>query len=174
MSYNPDIHHRQSIRLKHYNYGQSGSYFITICTQNRICFFGDIIDGQMHLNPAGLVVDKIWHELPNQFMSISIDVFVLMPNHLHGLINIDHKSDKSLHQIIQYFKAISTSQYSFGVKQLNWEPYPGKLWQRNYYEHIVRNENSLNEIRRYIQYNPQEWSIDKENPLNIDYRTNFM
>ena len=165
MRYNPDIHHRQSIRLKNYDYGQIGTYFITICSQDRICYFGEILNGQMHFNSAGMLVNRLWGELSKKFSSISLDAYVLMPNHLHGLINIDSKSDKPLHKIIHYFKATSTYQYSLGVKKQNWDPYLGKLWQRNYYEHIVRDKNSLNNIRQYIKNNPEQWDLDEENPI---------
>ena len=82
MSFDPDIHDRQSIRLNQYDYSQPGSYFITICTQERICFFGDIADGEMHLNSSGLTINKDWCELSNAFSSILMDSFIIMPNHL--------------------------------------------------------------------------------------------
>jgi len=114
MSFEPSIHDRQSIRLAQYDYSQPGSYFITICTQERICFFGDVIDKEMYFNEGGLAINKDWHELPNAFSSISIDSFIIMPNHLHGIININHEGGKSINHIIKYFKAISTYHYSLG------------------------------------------------------------
>jgi putative transposase len=167
MSFDPAIHDRQSIRLTQYDYSQPGSYFITICTQERICFFGDVTDGEMNLNSSGLAINKDWCELSDAFGSISMDSFIIMPNHLHGIININHEGGKSINHIIKYFKAISTYHYSLGVKQLNWHPYPGRLWQRNYYEHIIRTEKSSNEIRQYILNNPIEWHLDKDNPGNF-------
>jgi putative transposase len=167
MSFDPAIHDRQSIRLTQYDYSQPGSYFITICTQERICFFGDVTDGEMNLNSSGLAINKDWCELSDAFGSISMDSFIIMPNHLHGIININHEGGKSINHIIKYFKAISTYHYSLGVKQLNWHTYPGRLWQRNYYEHIIRTEKSSNEIRQYILNNPIEWDLDKDNPGNF-------
>jgi putative transposase len=121
----------------------------------------------MHLNPSGLAINKDWCEVSNAFCSISMDSFIIMPNHLHGIININQDGGKSIDHIIKYFKAISTYHYSQGVNRLSWKPYPGKLWQRNYFEHIVRTEKSLHEIRQYILNNPIEWHLDQNNPGNF-------
>ena len=87
-NFNPQIHHRRSIRLKDYDYSQSGAYFITICTQKRECLFGEIVDGEMRLNDAGQMVQTTWDELPKHYTGIEIDEFVVMPNHFHGIILI--------------------------------------------------------------------------------------
>ena len=84
--YDPNLHHRRSIRLKGYDYSQAGAYFITIVTQGRLCLFGDVVDGEMHLNNAGKMVRRIWDGMPNRFPSIEMDEFVVMPNHVHGVI----------------------------------------------------------------------------------------
>ncbi len=86
MKYNPDIHHRRSIRLKGYDYSSNGAYFITVCTQNRVCLFGDIDQGEMVLNDAGKMVQDIWIEIPEYYDGIEIDTFQIMPNHIHGII----------------------------------------------------------------------------------------
>lgn len=87
MTYNPDKHHRRSIRLKGYNYSQAGAYFVTACVKDRECLFGDIVDGEMQLNDAGEMVKFVWNELPNRFSDIYLDEFIIMPNHIHGIIN---------------------------------------------------------------------------------------
>jgi putative transposase len=86
MTYDPEIHHRRSIRLKNYDYSEEGIYFITLCTQDRLCLFGNIMDGKMNVNEAGLMVTKLWHDLPDRFNLILLDEYIVMPNHLHGLI----------------------------------------------------------------------------------------
>lgn len=88
MKYIPDIHHRRSIRLKHYDYSQAGAYFVTICTQNKEYLFGNVMHGEMILNEAGEMVKGVWHELPDRFSEIHIDEFIIMPNHIHGIISI--------------------------------------------------------------------------------------
>jgi REP element-mobilizing transposase RayT len=185
MTYNPDIHHRRSIRLKGYDYSQAGAYSVTICTKDRVCMFGDIADGQMWTNDAGNMIGKWWMELTNKFPDMGLDEYIVMPNHLHGIINIVGADlsvcpDKSngntkkgahtgspLHRIIQWFKTMTTNDYINGVKQSGWPPFNRKLWHRNYYEHIIRDERALNSIRRYIQANPCLWSYDNENPARV-------
>jgi hypothetical protein len=88
MKYNPEIHHRRSIRLKHYDYSQPGAYFVTICTHNRECLFGEIVSGAMVLNDAGKMVEKWWYELNTKFLNIEPDAHIIMPNHFHGIIII--------------------------------------------------------------------------------------
>ena len=166
MSYSSTSDGRRSLCLKDYDYSQAGIYFITLCTHQRMCLFGDIVNGEMLLNSAGEMIDKLWCELPKRFKLIFLDDYVIMPNHLHALLHINADGGKSISQIVQYFKSFSCLKYIQGVKQFSWEDFPGKLWQRNYYEHIVRNEDSLGRIRQYIRCNPQEWSSDKENPKN--------
>lgn len=187
--FDPAKHHRRSIRLKGHDYASEGAYFVTIVTQGRECLFGKIIDGEMILNEAGQMVVKWWNELSNKFPDVIAGAFVIMPNHFHGIIIIEktagadlrvcpdresiseHKGehvgsprrDVPLSQIMQWFKTMTTNEYIRGVKQLGWHPFVGKLWQRNYYEHIVRNEKSLQRITDYIFANPSRWYKDQEN-----------
>ena len=260
MGYNKETHHRRSMRLNGYDYSHQGAYFVTICTQNRECQFGEIMNGVMIFNDAGTMVQSVWNELPTRFDNIILDECMIMPNHIHFIIvvsprrgeprvrpntttdicpnpspNIDpntndnytednhtnigetgnnhqqnnrshddhtdndyinkkhtddnylnnnrsdnHHTDNihtlddhkdrpygtltgSLGRIIQALKSITTHKYTTNVKQNEWTPFPGKLWQRNYWEHIVRDENELNRIRRYIQNNPKKWQTDKLN-----------
>lgn len=187
MKYNPDIHHRRSIRLKGYDYTQPGAYFVTVCTVNRRCLFGEVVNGEMRMNDVGIMVERWWQELNRKFPHIRTDEFVVMPNHIYGIIVIEpigadlcvcpdqkmggHTDQKTgertgatLPEIVQWFKTMTTNEYIRGVKQSNWPPFPGRLWQRNYFEHVIRNEESLNRIRQYIADNPARWVQDRDNP----------
>lgn len=203
MGYNPDIHHRQSIRLQDYDYASAGAYFVTICVQNRERFFGGITGGIMQLNDAGRMVENVWNDLPQRFPNVVMDEFVIMPNHCHGIIcstdrrgepcvrpmfdvrkprnhpnkqgvqkQGDHKDrpygtmENTLGRVIQAFKSITTVAYIAGVEKFHWPPFPGRLWQRDYYEHIIRNDRDLADIREYIINNPARWNDDPENPAN--------
>ena len=165
-------YHRCSIRLKGYDYTQPGAYFLTIVTQNRECILGNISDYHVLLNDAGLMVQKTWHEIPEHYMNIAADSFIVMPDHIHGIIVFSMQvvqargqdmqargpatttTRLSLPDIVHRFKSLTTKRYIDGVKSHNWRICPGRLWQRNYYEHIIRDEQSLENIRRYIQCNP--------------------
>ncbi len=189
MRYDPEKHHRRSIRLKNYDYSRAGAYFVTVCTQNRECIFGSIDDGKMVFTEHGYMVHRIWNELSIKYSDIEIDEFVVMPNHIHGIIilpvgagpracpNTEQSKKKgqpqgvaptrlSLADVVHHFKSFTTAQYRIGIKHSDWQSFSGKLWQRNYYEHIIRNENDLNSIREYIRYNPLKWDEDEENPDN--------
>lgn len=239
MPYNPQIHHRRSIRLKGYDYSQSGLYFITTCCQDRACLFGEIVGGsvgaslvgdlnnindnhengrpqgyaptnpQMILNDAGRMVETEWLKLTDRFPNIELHEYVVMPNHFHGILEIvppdetipkrvgtplvgvqndkngnpnddigngekgGHKGtpqrdtqtevskNKTIGDMMDAFKSITTVEYIRGVKTLGWKPFNGKLWQRNYYEHIIRNEQSCRTISEYIIANPSKWANDK-------------
>lgn len=175
MPFDPFKHHRRSIRLKGYDYSQAGAYFITCCVQKRICLFGEIEHHVLSLNHAGRMIEKIWLELPDYYQNVETDAFVVMPNHFHGIVVLKNvgagpracpESQMTLPDIVHRFKSLTTTQYRKGVKSQNWEPFMGKLWQRNYYEHIVRNSDDLNRIREYIQNNPHNWISDDNNPTN--------
>ncbi len=192
--YNPNIHHRRSIRLKGYDYAQAGLYFITICCQGRgnptWLPFGNIENGKMILNDAGKMVEKWYNELENKFPDIRCHEMVVMPNHFHCIIenigttvwadlrvcpiadnvNTDNVNTdpiegehvgSPLYRVVQWFKTMTTNEYIRGVKTLGWQPFNGKLWQRNYYEHIIRNEQSYHNISKYIINNPVKWEEDK-------------
>ena len=164
MNFDTEIHHRRTIRLKGYDYSQQGYYFVTICTQNYENLFGDVIDGKMILNDSGLMVEKLWEELPLFYSDIVCDKFVIMPNHIHGIILIKETTRLSLSDIVQRVKSLTTKKYIDNVKQKNWNPFNKRLWQRNYYEHIIRDKNELHNIRNYIVNNPLKWELDRENP----------
>ena len=268
MKYNPNIHHRRSIRLKGYDYTRPGAYFVTVCTQNRECLFGKIMNGEMKLNDAGRMIIKWRHELENKFPDIKINDFICMPNHIHFILingvgadlrvcpvcpdnnatdahndltntpndptckpdapakpnpsvradlrvcpdnnatdayddpqvkpnptckpdapakpnpsvradlrvcpvcpikpdpmgEHDKKGEHAgspLRRVVQWFKTMTTNEYIRGVKQHAWPPFPGKLWQRNYYERIIRNKTEFDKIQNYIVNNPFNWHDDK-------------
>jgi REP element-mobilizing transposase RayT len=285
MKYNPDIHHRRSIRLKGYDYSKAGLYFITIRTQNGLCLFGKIINNEMILNDAGRMIKRQWQDLIRHFKNIKLHDFIIMPNHFHGIIEFDNSGDSvyyvgaplvgaqkltpsqknglgektmpektpnttlhpntsahvraplvgapklppsqnigrgeitmpetslqpqmagqtdisgqpqgcaptddgintlqpqindqthindgqntspqpkqkimTLGDVVGAFKSLTTNEYIRNVKQNNWQPFNKKLWQRNYYEHIIRNEKSFYNISKYIQTNPSQWKNGK-------------
>ncbi|MBU4455832.1 transposase [Patescibacteria group bacterium] len=178
---------RKSIRVKGYDYSKPGYYFITICAQNRNCLFGDVRDRQMVLNDAGRMIETVWNELPEHYQHVELDAFIIMPNHVHGIIvlrpdpiivgaglkpartkpaptkSARTKKRHALPEIVRGLKTFSSRRINEIRNTLG-----VKLWQRNYYEHIVRNENELNKIRKYIQENPLKWETDKENPKHIN------
>jgi putative transposase len=172
--------HRRSIRLPGFDYAQTGAYFVTVCTQRRKCLFGEVIDGKVALNASGRMVESIWNEISQFYSGADVDAFTVMPNHLHGIIILgvgagpracpDDRQPQgvaptlSLPDIAHRFKLLTTTKYIEGVAQNSWPPFPGRLWQRNYYEHVIRNETEMNLIREYIQMNPLKWFYDRENP----------
>ena len=237
---NPE-NHRRSIRLKGYDYSRAGAYFVTICVQNRECLLGKIVGAgpcacpnsgpcacpnsdpractQMVLNDAGIMIQTVWQEIPNHYPGVNVDAFVVMPNHIHGIIILvgagpcacpdsgqpmvgatpRGRSDNghpvvgagpcacpgqpqgvaptlSLPDVVHRFKTMTTKRYAVGVKQHGWQPFPGRLWQRNYYEHIIRDDESLNRIRQYIAENPLRWYLDRENPnaIGVDDQWNAL
>jgi len=166
MKYDPDKHHRRSIRLKGYDYSQSGAYFVTICINEGLPTLGEIHDGQIYPSSAGEMVQTVWNEMPLYYPDVELDAFILMPNHLHGIIILNHKNIVQTHtpmtlgDVIHRFKSLTTTKYRRGVNEFGWTPFPKKLWQRNYYEQILRNEESLDKIRSYIFNNPLAWESE--------------
>ncbi len=163
--YDPDLHHRRSIRLKGYDYSQIGVYFITIVAQGRLCLFGDVVDGEMRLNDAGRLVVNAWEWLATRHSYVELDSYIVMPNHLHGVIVITGDSRiaptkrKPLGRLVGMFKTVTTKQINLDRGT------PGQLlWQRNYYEHVIRNDEEWDRVREYIASNPMRWETDVENP----------
>jgi REP element-mobilizing transposase RayT len=164
------VHDRRSLRLRGYDYAQAGAYFVTICTQDRLCLLGDIIEGEMQLNDAGRMVRSVWEGLPDRFPGMELDAFVVMPNHVHGIAvfvaavlalpgdNGAASSAPTLGDVVRAFKSLS----AIHVNRLFMRS--GSLWQRNYYDHVIRNERELDKIREYIATNPLKWALDRENP----------
>jgi len=160
---------RHSIRLRGYDYSESGLYFVTICTRNRECLFGDIVDGKMILNETGKIIETVWESLPDHH-PVVLDEFQIMPNHIHFILEtlpsrrgiarnaptFGNVTAGSLPCIIRSFKSECTKLIR--VKSPNIH-----IFQRNYYEHIIRAENDLNKIREYVNINPLIWDRDHNN-----------
>ena len=177
--YDQDNHHRKSIRLKGYDYSSAGLYFITICCQNRKCLFGNIEDGIMILNDAGMMIEKWYWELENKFTDKKCREMVIMPNHFHCIIENLPKSGNHvgaplrgcpipvrgcpIGDVMDWFKTMTTNEYIRMVKQNILPRFDKRVWQRNYWEHIVRNENENLKISEYIKTNPFKWNDDKLN-----------
>jgi REP element-mobilizing transposase RayT len=166
MKFNPEIHHRRSIRLKGYDYSRNGAYFITMCSWERESIFGELIDGKMRLNDWGLIIDAIWCWVGKQYPYLELVDHVVMPNHLHGILLFDQYKGglrtapteriKPLGRILGAFKTRSTRLVN------EFRQAPGTvIWQRNYYERIIRNETELDRISQYIISNPANWIDDK-------------
>ena len=181
--YVPEIHHRRSTRLPDYDYGQSGAYFITICTQGRICLFGDVKDGEILLNGPGQIVHEEWLRTESIRSEVKLDAFFVMPNHFHGVVVITtpappvgrtsasvgthgraslQRAPKSLGSLVAGFKSSATKR----INEVRSTP-GAPVWQRNYYERVIRNERELDAIRQYIVDNPEKWPEDKENPQDV-------
>ena len=186
--YNPNIHHRKSIRLKGYDYSQAGLYFITICTHNRQCLFGEIVHNEMVVNDFGHIADRHWEKLSERFQNFELDVFQIMPNHMHGIILLTNpvgagftpapidgatvpidgptvgataRVAPTVGGIVGAYKSLVSNECLEIFKQKFPGDYMGKLWQRNYHEHIIRDEQSYHRIANYIINNPQNWKNDK-------------
>lgn len=179
MSQNKELN-RQSIRLKGYDYSQSGFYFITICVRNRECIFGEIKDGIMLLNEYGNVTQRFWNQIGDRFHNVHQDAFVVMPNHVHAIIEIksvrtsvgaihelplrivNHEQSKKqrrkmlIPKIVGWYKMNTAKRINTKLDKTG-----TPFWQRNYYEHIIRNEESLHRIRQYIDENPERWDEDR-------------
>jgi REP element-mobilizing transposase RayT len=198
MKYTPDNHHRRSTRLNRYDYSQAGAYFVTICTWQKECLFGDIGNNEMTLNEYGTIVANHWDVISDYVANVERDEFVVMPNHVHGIIILNNVGAQfiapyqfiapvgnnrpapqrsainqnknqgvinhapTVGEIVRAFKARCTHM----INQIRNTPgHP--VWQRNYYEHVIRNEDDLNRIRQYIIDNPIKWADDENNPENI-------
>ena len=168
-----NLQNRHSIRLKGYDYSSAGAYFITICTQNRRPLFGNIIDETMILNDAGRMVLKWYTELENKYADIKCNEKMVMPNHFHCIIEITniHYTNTTmgehigspLPRVLQWFKTMTTNEYISGVKNYSWSPFYKRVWQRNYWEHIIRDINEYDRVSEYIITNPQKWGNDQLN-----------
>ena len=195
MQYDPEKHHRRSIRLKGYDYSQPGAYFVTICVQGWRCLFGDVVDGEMSLNNAERMIATVWSSVLDRFPHVKAEVYVVMPNHFHAVVIIEHQpvgattrvapnADVSdvvqrdragtspaltesvamkrvtLGGVIGMFKSVTTYEYINGVREWDWAPFDRRLWQRNYWEHIIRTPESHVRIEDYIINNPAQWLKD--------------
>jgi len=186
MKYNPDVHHRRSIRLKGYDYAQVGACFLTLCAHHRERLFGDIAEGRMHLNAAGETAVRCWHEIPAHFPHVRLDAFVVMPNHVHGILGIEDigktnrakdfsplprrttiRETNAKQQPLGTSKTLGSVVRGFKIGMTKWmrkNTSVSEVWQRNYWEHVIRDESEMNRIREYIVTNPSKWETDRLNP----------
>jgi len=179
-------HHRRSVRLKGHDYAQPGAYFVTVCTQGRACLFGHVVNGDMHLNEAGEVVRKEWFNTAaiRPYVLLNDNESVVMPNHLHAIVWIvengvgatgrsplrlpscaslpNGPKPGSIGAIMAGFKSVTAKQ----INQMRGLP-GAPVWQRGFYEHVVRNEAELTAIREYIPGNPARWDEDENNPYHV-------
>jgi putative transposase len=161
-------HHRRSIRLKGYDYSQPGAYFVTICVHRSACALGEVLDSDVTLTDLGRIASDYWKHVPQHFQDVSIDKFVVMPNHVHAIIIISERrggvtpplQTPTLNKIIAYYKYQTTKQINQIRQQIG-----ESFWQRSFYDHIVRNEEELQRIRNYIIDNPLKWELDEYHPL---------
>ena len=160
---------RHSIRLRRYDYAGAGAYFVTICTQDRAVLFGEVCGDEMHLNAAGTMVQREWRALPERHAGITPSDFVVMPNHLHGILLVAPQPvlAVTLGELVGGFKSTTTVLYGRGVRSHGWTGLHTRLWQRNFYEHIIRGDEGMARIRQYIQANPARWAQDRENPSSL-------
>lgn len=179
MRYDPERHHRRSVRLREHDYAAGGTYFVTICTVDRACVFGEVVGDAMRTNAVGRIVEAAWVRTGVIRPEVEIDVFALMPNHLHGLVTIlpqepaatvgavgamggrgiPERGRRSLASIVAQFKASSTA----AVNACRGTP-GARLWQRGFYEHVVRDDRSFEAIAGYIVTNPERWQTDEYRP----------
>lgn len=145
---------RKSPRLRRYDYAQEGTYFVTICTYQRACWFGNIVDGEMQRSSMGHIAAACWETIPDHYFGVELDCFVVMPNHVHGVIMLIGNS-VALGTIIGTYKAAVTRQIHSTYNRR-----PKRLWQDRYHDHIIRSEKMLNHIREYEQNNPLRWHED--------------
>jgi REP element-mobilizing transposase RayT len=175
--FDPQKHHRKSIRLQGYDYSQAGAYYVTIVTYQCDCLFGEVVNGEMVLNEYGKVADECWRAISEHFPFVELGAYVIMPNHAHGIIVITNGRGAiyraptqeqfqkpvagSIPTIVRTFKAAVT-------RRIGREHNATGIWQRNYYEHIIRDEKDLKNKTDYIEANPMLWDQDDDNPSNFN------
>ncbi len=177
MKYDSHRHHRRSTRLRGYDYTRAGTYFLTICTFERECVFGDVVDGVMRLSEVGEIVERCWLEIPAHFRHVNLDEFQVMPNHLHGIVHIvgtrhavslQNRTEEqfckpvsgSISTIIRSFKsAVSNVAHTREFNEFAWQP--------RFHDRIIRNHKELENVRKYIRDNPENWASDENNPATM-------
>ena len=176
MAYNPKLHHRRSIRLKEWDYSRPGGYFVTICTNRREAMFGEVRGKKMRLNRYGRIVQQSWKDLPAHYHNTHLDEFIIMPNHVHGIIVVTENTAvgnamnrRPLSEIIRALKSFSARRIN-ALRGITGVP----VWQRNYYEHIIRTEEELRRVREYIESNPLKWPLDGENRDNTAKKVSLL
>jgi putative transposase len=191
MASEPQVPDRQSIRLRVYDYSQPGMYYVTLCAHGKKCVFGEAIGGCVGLSVVGDVVRQCWQQIPDHFPHVELDEYVIMPNHIHGILVVKqaegrgecetsrhfrqkrawhakplqeaqfgHPMSRTIGTIMGSFKSATTKEVRRKTGETDM-----MLWQRNYYEHIIKSQSGLDHIRRYIAENPANWGADEENPV---------
>lgn len=182
-----------SARAPFWDYGCTAAYFVTICTQDRKCYFGDVVDGKMNLSGIGIIADVLWHEIKNHTQNVELEQFVVMPNHIHGILIINNDNDDGTTHSVETTHALSLQQQSLPQQTIGQKRFQhqGKntlssiigsyksavtkhahrlgfdfAWQSRFHDHIIRNEQSFQTIADYIANNPLKWGNDKFNQMN--------
>ena len=188
MSFDRTLHHRRSLRLKEYDYSWAGWYYVTICTKQRVRVLGKIHDDSVKLSAVGEIVQKCWTCLTSDFHTVELDEYVIMPNHLHGIIILGDSPRRGLinqtptqEKSEGYWQLMKNPDLKVGKIMRHFKAKASKLihdagfgsfaWQRNYHDHIIRNDADLTRIRQYIRNNPLKWALDEENPDHINTNT---
>ena len=192
MSNEIDLDHvparRRGLRLPGYDYAQTGVYFVTICTRGRVCVLGDVVDGEVRLSELGVMVNSVWSELPRHYAHVRLDAWIVMLNHVHGIVMLEPEDDVAgaglkpraglkpaptgpkirhgLPEVVRAFKTFSARRINAARGAVG-----TSFWQRDYYEHVIRGEESLDRIRQYIVDNPALWDEDPENPASKNRRS---
>ena len=196
-AFDPSMHHRRSIRRRDYDYSSVGAYFVTLCVQDRVCLLGCVNSAEPAVSAAGVMVKKWWIKLPEKFPGLELDEYMIMPNHIHGILVLASREPiagaaksasvivgaaesasviaggrphgaaptvsgrESLGSILRWFKTMSTNEYIRNVKVSGWKPFHGRLWQRDFFDRVIRDEDEMERIREYILMNPARWAEDK-------------
>jgi len=157
---------RSSLRLPEYDYADFGAVFVTICTHHRQALFGTVTRGEVSLSPPGIAVQNAWNALPSRFAHIELDEFIIMPDHLHGILLTGTSQSSQtrpvmLGDVINAFKNMVIAAWRYGVRDEDWPRYHDHLWQRAFYDHVISDERDLNAIREYILGNPVRWEQNR-------------
>jgi putative transposase len=159
---------RKRLRAEGYDYFQPAGYFVTICVEHRRSLLGHVVDGILVYSPAGTMVVKCWESIPEQYPFVEIDAFVVMPNHMHGVITLQPVDGgtppKSLPEVVAAFKSITTIAYKRAMAAEAWEPIGQRLWQRSFHDRVIRGDRHLERAREYVEGNPGNWARGAENP----------
>ena len=156
---NSTYYNRRSIRMRGYDYSQSGLYFVTICTQDRWRLLAEVKNDELVLTDVGMMINDCWLKMQDRFPNVYVDYYVIMPDHMHFIVRLisDENKRSRLSELVGAFKSISTNLYIQGVKAGRWPSFRNRLWQRNYYESIIRCASAYNQIVNYILNNPKKW-----------------
>jgi REP element-mobilizing transposase RayT len=169
----PRLPARKRLRWLAHDYAAYGAYFITICVRWRRCVLGRVVDGRVIPSGGGIAVRAAWNALAQRHACVHLDAFVAMPNHIHGIVALHDagrrrdRADCTLSDVIGGFKSMSSLAYAAGVREHGWRSMPTGLWQRGFYDRVIRDERELAVVRGYIRLNPERWTRDRLNPDRV-------